>query len=258
MNPATMNPPAAAAAPVWPGYAVPGSWYPAPPVRHTSHLRMFVILGIALVVMAAVMVAVSRLITPPTPHYQCPPDCGGPPIGAPLQPPGVVPPPGVPVQSFARFTPNSGQYSVAYPSGITVPPDANGVKWGYKDGGKASLFGQPAGNQTPRDIAQGLIEANYPGAQLAYEIPNAMVGYQPGYGEIDDFYPQVPTSSATRWRVLVMVAVKSDFALIATATGPYQEVTPDTDGHPSGANFAEAFDISDFVNRFMWQGDPPR
>lgn len=251
-----MTAPTMAAPRTWPGYGVPSGSYPAPPVRHTSHLRLLVMLGVGLLVVAAAMVVVSVLITPPPPSYHCPPDCGGPPSGSPLAPAGVVPPPGAPVQSFPRFTAGSGQFSVAYPRGVTVPADATGVNWSDKDGSTVSLFGRPAGNQTPRDIAESLIQNNIPGAEFGYEIPNAMLGYQPGYGEIDDFYPQAPTSSATHWRVLVMVSVKNDFAVIAAATGP--SVSSNISNHPSGADMLAAFQISEFVNRFMWRGDPPR
>ena len=53
-----------------------------------------------------------------------------------------------------------------------------------------------------------------------------MVGYQPGYGEIADCWPQGANSSYMRMRVLVMVAVKNDLALVAAAVGPYHAVRP--------------------------------
>jgi hypothetical protein len=55
-----------------------------------------------------------------------------------------------------------------------------------------------------------------------------------------------------------MAAIKNGHALIATATGPYKKVTPDVDRQPSGADMLVAFDLSNFVNRFMRRGDPPR
>ena len=66
-----------------------------------------------------------------------------------------------------------------------------------------------------------MIKPTFPDARTAYEIPNAMVGYQPGYGEAADCWPQGANSSYMRMRVLVMVAVKNDLALVAAAVGPY-------------------------------------
>jgi hypothetical protein len=299
------NPPSG---PVWPGYAVPGGSYTTPAVRHTSHTRTLVILVVALVVVAAVVSVVAWLLTPSPPHYKCPPDCGRPPIGPPLgpatePPPGQhpagqsappaqrpaaaptadIPPagavaPGQPVQSYPQF-PGAG-FSVAYPesgpqpdgSTITATLGTNGVKltWSGKGvDGQVTLLGQAAGNQTAPDIAAALVQKYYPGAQKVYEITNAMVGYQPGYGEVDDYYPQAPTSSYTRMRVVVLVAVKNDLALVATADGPYVAfipigANPPSSGpseevdHPSGTSLDVATRIGQFVNSFTWKGDATR
>lgn len=254
MNPTTPAPPP----PVWPGYAVPAKSYATPAVRHTSHIRLFMVLIIALALAVAAVVTASALITPSTPAHNCPPQCGPPPTRPQLGHPGAAPPAGAPVSSFPRFT--ADQFSVAYDPRATATLGSNGVKLAYDQiKSYATLFGQPAGNQTPRDIAETLIQTAYPGATIAYQIPNAMVGYQRGYGEIDDFYPQGGASDAQDIRVLVMVAVKNGYALIATATGPYEQWGKQfDDGHPSGANLRLAMLISDCVNRFLWQGDPPR
>lgn len=293
--------------PNWPGYAVPSQSYAIPPVRHTSRARLFVILGITLTVLAAVITVVAWLLTPPPPpHVKCPPHCGGPPPSKPPlgpvseggvptggQPGGQVagPPsastlPGVgavagpPVYSLPRFSPSDGGFSVEYlPQGqqpfntmLTPTLGSNGValKWTDTNGrlfGSATLFGEPAGNQTARDIVDRLVREYYPGAELDYEIPNAMVGYQPGYGVVENYYPQAGTSSATSLRVLVMVAVKNGLALVATADGPrveFHQATdqgsngPDVTDHPSGTDLAVAQWIGGLFNSFTWQGDQLR
>jgi hypothetical protein len=255
MNPTTPAPP-----PVWPGYAVPARSYATPAVRHTSHIRLFVILIAALALVVAAAATVSALITPSTPAHNCPPQCGRPPTRPQLGQPEQVPPAGAPVSTLPRFTADTGRFSVAYDPRAQATLGSNGVKLSYdKINSFATLFGRPAGNQTPREIAEALIQSAYPGAKTDYQIPNAMVGYQRGYGEIDDFYPQGGAASAEDIRVLVMVAVKNGYALIATATGPYEQWGKQfDDGHPSGANLRLAMLISDCVNRFMWEGDPPR
>ena len=86
-----------------------------------------------------------------------------------------------------------------------------------------------------------------------------MVGYQPGYGEIADDWPQSSDASYSRVRILVMTAVKNDLALIAFATGPYHAFGPDFGpGPPSGTNLQIAQDMGKYVNSFRWNGDPSR
>lgn len=118
------------------------------------------------------------------------------------------------------------------------------------------LFGQPADGSTPSQIAQDFIQSNWPGATLAYQIPNAMVGYQAGYGEIDDYSPVGSSGTSNHLRVLVMVAEKHGLALIAVAIGPYAPLTGAS--HPTGAGLEIAESLGYFVNSFTWRGDPPR
>jgi hypothetical protein len=86
-----------------------------------------------------------------------------------------------------------------------------------------------------------------------------MVGYQHGYGEAADCWPQGANASYSRMRILVMVAIKNDLALVAGAVGPYHEFGPDYGpGPPSGANLELAEDMGKYVNSFSWKGDPAR
>jgi hypothetical protein len=235
----------------WPGYAVPGGAYAAPPVRQTSNRRLLLMLGVGLAVAVGAVVVVSAMVTPPAPHYVCPPDCGRPPIG-------------MPVEINPRFTASDGGFSVSYPAPgaayqATLNPNGVVLDFLRGDRGTLQLFGEPAGDRTPRQIADAVIKRTYSDASTAYEVPNAMIGYQPGYGVVDDVYPQGSASSYTRLRVLVMVAVKNGLALIAAAVGPYHEFSPTFgSGRPSGANLQLALDMGKYVNSFAWRGDPPR
>ncbi|MCW2654123.1 MAG: hypothetical protein QOE41_189 [Mycobacterium sp.] len=244
---------AAAAAPAtaFPGYAVPAGSYAAAPVRHTSHRRLLMILGGGLGVVIAAVVAVSALVTPAKPRYVCPPQCGRPPIGT-------------PVETNPRFTASSGEFAVQYPGPgtaykATLNPNGVVLDFVRGDTGTLELLGEPARDRTAQQIADDLIGRKYPDATKAYEIPNALVGYQLGYGEVADDYPQDSAGRYTRLRLLVMVAVKNQIALIAAAVGPYHEFSPDFgSGHPSGANLQLALDMGKYVNSFTWRGDPPR
>ena len=199
-------------------------------------------LGIA----AAATVLVARLVSPPHPVYVCPPDCGHPPLGN-------------PVETNPRYSGDGGAFSVSYPgegSAYEVsfdPPGMNGVEARYVGGdtGLLNLFGEPARGRTPEQVVRAVMKSKFPEARVEYEIPNASVGYEPGYGVVGDVF-----SRGARMRVVVMAAVRHDYALIATAAGPYHEFTPDYGtGHPSAVNLEVAMDMGKYVNSFRWFGD---
>jgi hypothetical protein len=231
--------------------AVPPGSDEAARVRQTTPRRVLLPLGGVLAAAAVSAVVVSMVITPNLPRYICPPDCGRPPLGS-------------PVTTNPRFISPDGAYSFSYPGPGTAyeaTVDEKGVVLNFVAGdtGTLVLFGEPALNRTPKQITDDLIRENYPDAEVDYEIPNASVGYQPGYGVVADEYPQDSTGTYTRLRLLVMVAVKNDVALIAAAAGPYHEFSPSFGtGHPSGANLQLAMDMAKYVNSFAWRGDPSR
>jgi hypothetical protein len=234
-----------------PGYAVPTGSYVAVPVRHTTHTGLLTTLGAGLAVAAAAAITVSVLVTPVVPRYVCPPDCGEPPIGK-------------PVAANPWFMSGDGKFAVQYPRPgtayeVTTDPDGVEVNFTAGDTGTMEFFGLPARDRTPKQIADDLIGEHYPNATTDYEIPNALVGYQPGYGVVKDEYPQDASGTFTRLRVLVMVAVKNDYALVAAAIGPHHEFSPDFgSGHPSGVNLQLALDMGKYVNSFTWRDGSPR
>src|SRR5262249_20612098 len=162
-------------------------------------------LGAGIVVAVAAGVTASVLATPPRPRYTCPPDCGRPPIGE-------------PIDSNPRFVSADGEFSVQYPAPgsfykATLYPDW--VSLGYVGGGRgpSERWGEPAMKRSPKQIVDKVVADYYPAAALHYEIPNAMVGYQPGYGAVFDDYPQDASGEFTRLRLVVLCAVKNDYAL---------------------------------------------
>jgi len=207
------------------------------------------IAGLGVAVAAAVGIAV--LITPAPKPYACPPNCARPPLGT-------------PAETNPRFSGDNGEFSVSYPGEGSVyqtifdPPGRNGVESTYLAGdtGTLTFFGEPAQGRNARQIVGQLIDSEYNGASVAYEIPNASVGYQPGYGVVADVYLRGPLASYSRRRVIVIAAIKYDYALVATAEGPYHQFSPDYgNGQPSGANLELALDMGKYVNSFRWNGD---
>jgi hypothetical protein len=166
--------------------------------------------------------------------------------------------------ALPRFSAPDGTFSVSYPppgSAYTIATGDSGVTATYTGagGGVMQLFSEPANGRSAREIAAAILKRTYPDAKVAYQIPNAMVGYQLGYGEVADDWPQGAMASYSRLRILVMAAVKNDVALVAFATGPYRAFGPDFGpGPPSGANLKIAQDMGKYVNSFHWEGDPKR
>jgi hypothetical protein len=234
-----------------PGYALPPGPYEAVPPHSTTHRRLLTTVGAGLAVAVAAAVTTSELTAPSVPRYVCPPDCGQPPIGK-------------PVETNPWFTSSDGRFSVQYPRAgtayeVTFDPDGVKVNFTAGDTGTMQFLGLPAQGRTSKQIAEDLISEKYPDATTDYEIPNAMVGYQPGYGVVKDEYPQDVSGTYTRLRLLVMVAIKKNYALIASAIGPYHQFSPKFgSGHPSGVNMQLALDMGKYVNSFIWRENSRR
>lgn len=235
----------------FPGYALPPGNYVATEPRRVRSRRTLGLWTAGIVVVAAALVGVSLMVTEKAPRYMCPPECGAPPMGT-------------PVTGLPRFTAPDGSFSVSYPapgSAYEIETKGNGVtaKFTGGDTGVLQLFSEPARGRDAQTIARDLLKRKFPDAKIAYEIPNAMVGYQPGYGEVADSWPQGTSNSYIRIRTVLLVSVKNDLALVAGAVGPYHAFGPDFGpGLPSGANVQIAQDMGKYVNSFIWNGDPAR
>ncbi|MFM9033398.1 MAG: zinc ribbon domain-containing protein [Mycobacterium sp.] len=239
------------AAVLWPGYGVPAAAYTSAPLPRAPLLRVLGLWAVTVVAVSAGLTGLSAAIAEPVVRYNCPPDCGHPPAGT-------------PVAGSPRFTAPDAGFSVSYPapgSAYEVSTDGQGVTARYTGGtgGVMRLWSQPATGRSAKDVATAILAASHPNAKVAYEIPNAMVGYQPGYGLVADTWPQDGDAGYRHLRVVILVAVKHDLALIAGGVGPFRAFSPDFGpGRPSAANLELAMDMGQYVNSFSWRGDPPR
>lgn len=224
---------------------------PAPAERRPSALRALGGWLAAVGAAAAVLLAITLSVSKPGALYLCPPQCGRPPSGP-------------PVADLPRFTAPDGAFSMSYPAPdaayeITHEPRGVAARFTAGDGGLMQLFGEAAGGREAKQVVWAAIRRAYPAAVTGYEIPNATLGYQPGYGVVADVWPQSTTAGYTRIRIVAMAAVKNDTALVAVATGPWRRFRPGFGpGTPSGANLDLAQDMGKYVNGFQWRGDPPR
>jgi hypothetical protein len=212
--------------------------------------RYFVVMGAWVVGLIVAMLTLTLIDTRVVdiPLYACPPDCGRPPTG-------------LPVSTNPRFSAPDGSFEVSYPApgaAYTVNSDANGVtaQWTAGEGGTLRLFSVPAAGRDARQVVQQVIDDSFPDAVVDYELPNATVGFQPGYGVTANFLAQ---RRADPVRVIVIAAVKNDLALVAAADGPFMQFGPSSGpGLPSPANLQIAADMGKYVDSFHWRGDPPR
>lgn len=236
---------------VWPGYAVPAHTYTARHLSRQSPVPVLTTWLAGMTAVSAVFIGLPALTVKPTPRYNCPPDCGNPTSGT-------------PVSTNPRFTAADGSFSVAYPAPgayYEVSTDDRGVvaKFTAGDGGEMRLTSQPAAGRSAKEVARQFLAATFPSARKAFEIPNAMAGFQPGYGEVADVFPLDLDTSFQRMRVIIVVGIKNDLALIAAGAGPFHEFGPKFGpGRPSPANLQIALDMGKYVNSFLWKGDPPR
>ena len=212
--------------------------------------KYFAVLGLWLVGLSIAMVGLSvfgsRGVHQPV--YVCPPDCGHPPSG-------------LPVSNNPRYTASGGEFSVSYPAPGTayeVAQEDAGVtaRWIVGDGGTLRLFGTPAAGRDARAVVEQYLARTFPGSVTAYELPNATVGYEPGYGVAADLQSGKYAGSI---RVIAIAAVKDDLALVAVAEGPFRQFTPEFGpGPPSPANLQIAQEMGKYLDSFSWRGDPPR
>jgi hypothetical protein len=236
---------------VWPGYSVPAERYTSAPLTRTPMVRVLGVWLACNVGVAAGLVGLSAAVSAPEVRFNCPPDCGHPPSGD-------------PVTTNPRFTAADGGFTVAYPAPgsayeITLADDGVTARYIGGDGGVLRLWSLPAEGRSAREVVTEVLARSYRNARRSYEIPNAMVGYQPGYGVVADLWPQDADARYTHLRVVLLAAVKNDLALIAGAIGPYRQFSPTIGpGRPSGANLELAMDMGHYVNSFSWRGDPPR
>ena len=163
---------------------------PASPGHRFSHATMIVFLAAGLAILAVILVVAALLSQPPTPPV-CPPlTCQSPPIRNPMIG-GSSAVTGTPVEHGQLYT-NSQGFTVRYYSPFGITPQAStaadGITLTYdfasQYGGTSQLavIGAPAGNTTNVGLVQSIIGQIAPNAQLAYQLPGALVGYQLGVG----------------------------------------------------------------------------
>lgn len=233
---------------------------PASQDHRFSHATMIVLLAVGLAVLAVILV-VAALLSQPPPAPVCPPlTCQSPPIRNPVIG-GSSAVTGTAVEHGQLYT-NSQGFTVRYYPAFGVAPQAsaaaNGISLTFpfasQYGGTAQLavIGQPAANTTDAGLVESVIGQIAPNAQLVYQLPGALVGYQLGVGGAYNVQEASSSGSTYTDRVIVMAAIVNGFGIAVIADGqllaPVTDASPFWNGHASPANLNIAYDADETVN----------
>jgi hypothetical protein len=237
----------------------PGAHELAGPAHRLSHRAKALVLfaGLALLTVALVVVA---LVSTPGPAPPCDPlACQGPPIGHPGGP-STDAAPGTPEAEGTLYRSAQG-FTVRYVPGASVHTGAGGIEltYNYTEGGPSSIevLGAKAQGATPQSAVGSFVSQEFPDARPVYELPNPLVGYQPGFGDAFNVQPASVDGSTGTDQVVVTAAVHDGFLIVVQVDGALlPTVTPNSkffNGHPSPAGTNMAYFAGDFiVNRIAF------
>lgn len=211
--------------------------------------RSFIWVGVAgaLVLFMVVMGALAEMLSVGVAQRVCPPVCAPPPVTSPPLPPPL------------KYTSARYGYSLEYSETTLLKSAAIDVRDDTSIGWNAQGFpfrftAERAGGRDSRAIADQMQRTSFPEATSVYTIPNAELGYTPGFGEVYDVTLASGTGQSIRARLVIVVAVKKNLAVEFWAVGPYQL---QQESHPSPAATPLVLYFSDILNTVTWPNDPP-
>jgi hypothetical protein len=228
----------------------PGAHELASPSHRVSHRAKVLLLVGGLGVLTVTLVVVALLATPGPPPSCNPLTCQGPPIGHPV----LQSAEGSPELSGTLYT-NSHGFTVRYPAQAQVQTDSGGIDltYDYVDGGVSSLdvAGGSADGATAETAVQRVAANEFPDTQPTYELPDPLIGYQPGFGAAYSVQPASADGSTRTDQVVVVAAVKNGFAIIVLEEGALLPTVTSRstffNGHPSPAGVNMAYGVGDFI-----------
>lgn len=241
----------------WPAYSYPAAAPPGVASAHRlSHRHVLSGLMGGLAGLAVVLIIVSLLAK------------SAPPVSCQGLTCAVHPPIGTPVEIGQLYTnPKFGFTARVIESPLlgiapTVSTAGGDLTLSYSQGGTSlgemQLGGVPINGRTDEQIVDAVINQIASGAQLAYVVPGAMIGYQPGFGAAYNFTANSADGETQTDRVIVFASIKDNIAVVAVTAGPLIKFGDGqgqvNDGHPSIADSAVALGADPVIDSVLWPG----
>ena len=239
-------------------YGYPYAYAPASPAqvaaagRHkTGNVWLWVLAGGGVVFFMVCMAVIAVLLAGSGPGTRtCPPTCN--------PPPRKLPPP---LASDHVYTSTKYGYSLAYSDTLLSQQGAQlavqndtGIGFTIKSFPFA-VTAEPAQGRSAQQLAEAIQQKELPDATLVYPLPNAELGYNPGYGAVFDATVQSSSGQALHVRMVVEVAIKKDLAIEFWEIGPFTQTTP-KDSFPNPADTPIVFVTEGLPNSVVFPGDP--
>jgi len=106
----------------------------------------------------------------------------------------------------------AGAFSVTHQDSGSITWTLVGKRW--PGNWPITFQGEKAAGRSPGQIADQLQQASFKDARRAYSIPGAELGYADGYGGVYDITFSQATGTSQRARLVIMVAVRGDVAVV--------------------------------------------
>jgi hypothetical protein len=231
----------------------PGAHELAGPAHRLSHRAKILLLLAGLGVLTLTLVVVALVATPGPPPNCNPLQCQGPPIGHPGQI-STDAAHGAPELSGTLYR-NAQGFTVRYPAPSSVQTDADGISlaYDYVHGGLSSIeiLGTAAHGDTPQTAVEQFASQEFPNTQPVYQLPNPLIGYQPGFGAAFNVQPASADGSTGTDQVVVAAAVHNGFVIVVQVEGTLLPAVTSSsnffNGHPSPAGTNMAYLAGDFI-----------
>jgi hypothetical protein len=200
-----------------------------------------------LAVLTVVLLVVVKFATP-GPAKPCPVlGCQNPPVNHPGGV-GAQSDAGPPVETGTLYTSPTG-FSLRYPPSPTVAYSSVGAKFTYDftSSGLSVIIvaGGPDNSLSAGGAVTGIVDKYFANAQVAYQVPDMLIGYRPGVGVALNVEETDTFGSTTTLRIFIGAAVYNGFLIEVELQGPLlPQVTgrsPYFNGHPSPAGTPLAY-----------------
>lgn len=222
-----------------------------PAKSHRARPWLIAVAGV--VALIIVLTIAGRLLIPSTPT--CPAPCR-------------IPPPRVqPLSAPHTYTSSTYGFKVDYDTSFMGPShivEQNGseIIWDLTaSGGGGSInfpygvFGQAANGRTAEQVSQSYQSSQFPQATMLYQITQAGLGYEPGWGAVYDLNVQAPDGGSIDSRLFIVTSISGNTAVTFAGIG-FVKSEQEEHPNPSGTPMAQIFSF--LLNQVTMPGEKPK